>query len=501
VKSSASSFEDGYLNLSHRLSEHSNMSIQYYGSNDYFRFAKQFAYKWTNSIITTRVNFATHRKASPTVSLSYGSYRTTLVNLSGLNASEIENTMKYAQIKTFVNYVPNEKHTIATGIEMVGYLPTPEKRSPHENSFATAKKVDKTRGVELALFVNDEYQINDFLAISAGLRFVSYHHIGKDTIFNYGDGLPYRTESITDTTIINSIGSIKHYPGLEPRFSARISLSSKESIKISYNRMRQNIHLISNSAAPTPIDLWQVSTKYIPPQISDNFSVGYSRNMKDNLWETSVEGFYKKVQNLVEYRDFPDLYLNPHIETELLSGKGEAYGVELYIRRLKGRWTGWASYTYARSFVRVDSEFEQDEINKGKLFPSNYDKPHSFNLVLDRHIGKKGGYAMVATYNTGRPFTAVETSYIVNGTTVPVYSDRNKYRIPSYLRFDFSVTFGNVFKKWDDSLIFSIYNLFGRDNPYSVFYQRPSSNFFIPKAYKLSIMGAALPSVTYTFKF
>jgi hypothetical protein len=265
--------------------------------------------------------------------------------------------------------------------------------------------------------------------------------------------------------------------------------------------MRQYIHQISNTTAPTPVDLWQVSNEYIPPQVADNFSLGYFWNLGDNVWETSVEGFYKNMNNLVEYKNFPTLYLNRHIETELVSAKGRAYGGELYIRRLKGKWTGWASYTYSQTEIQTRTPFESESINNGEWYPSNYNKPHSFNLVMNRRYLRGGAFSFLIAYNTGRPFTAVESSYVDAGTVVPIYSKRNQYQIPNYFRFDVSFTIPNVVAKLDDSLVFSIYNLFGRDNAYSLFYQRPASNYFIPKAYKLSVLGAAMPSLTYNFKF
>jgi len=193
--------------------------------------------------------------------------------------------------------------------------------------------------------------------------------------------------------------------------------------------------------------------------------------------------------------------LNRHIETELVSAKGRAYGGELYIRRLKGKWTGWASYTYSQTEIQTRTPFESESINNGEWYPSNYNKPHSFNLVMNRRYLRGGAFSFLIAYNTGRPFTAVESSYIDAGTVVPIYSKRNQYQIPNYFRFDVSFTIPNVVAKLDDSLVFSIYNLFGRDNAYSLFYQRPASNYFIPKAYKLSVLGAAMPSLTYNFKF
>jgi hypothetical protein len=308
-------------------------------------------------------------------------------------------------------------------------------------------------------------------------------------------------ETIVDTTVYSNGQFVSTYGGLEPRLSVRFEVAKNKSIKGGYNRMRQYIHQISNTTAPTPVDLWQVGSNYLPPQIADNFSLGLFSNFRDNMWETSIEGFYKNMQNLVEYRDFPELYLNPHIETELLTGIGRAYGAEFYVRKLKGHLTGWFSYTYSRTEVQVASDFESTSINGGQWFPSNYNKPHAWNLVLNkRGVHKKDAFSVTFSYNTGRPFTALETSYLINTTSVPIYSARNAYQIPNYFRVDVAFTIGDVIKKYEDSLVFSVYNLFGRDNAYSVFYLR-SPNHFVPKPFMLTVLGNAMPSITYNFSF
>ncbi len=502
VKNSSLFFYDANLNLSHRFSENSSLRFSYYSSRDFFRFSQQFAYGWDNYITSAEWRSLANRKVSPVLSVVYGRYNSSLIDPSGPDASQLDNKLDYWQVKETVNYIPNEKHNIVGGIEATAFLPKPETLKPYNGNTAIInKQIDKNHGIEASVFLHDDYQISEKLSLSAGLRYSGYSHIGNDTVFTYQPGVPKTISTITDTSYYSQGESIKTFSGFEPRFSVRFSVNEKQSIKFGYNRMRQYIHLVSNTTAPTPVDIWQVSNEYIPPQIADNFSLGYFWNLGDNVWETSVEGFYKKMQNLVEYKDFPTLYLNNHIETELLSGKGRAYGAELYVRRLKGLWTGWASYTYARTELEVKSSFELETINNGEWYPSNYDKPHTFNLVMNRRYRKGGAFSFLIAYNSGRPFTAVETSYIVGGTVVPVYSQRNQYNIPNYFRFDVSFTIGNVVRKLDDSLVFSVYNLFGRDNAYSVFYQRPASNFFIPKAYKLAVLGAAMPSVTYNFKF
>lgn len=502
VKKSKLSFYDAFAALSHRFSKNSTADITYYRSRDFFQFSNQFGYNWDNSVVNAKWRSMSNRKASPLMSLSYGRFKSSLFDPSGIEASQLSNTLSYFQLKETVNYTPNDDHSIVAGLESVAYIPKPEMQVGYQgNPSIPAKKVDKNSGIEFSVFANDDFKISENLSVSFGLRYSYYAHVGADTVFSYLPNIPKSTSSIIDTSYYKKFERIKTFGGLEPRISARYNITPTQSLKASYNRMRQYIHLISNTTSPTPIDLWQVSNEYLPPQIADNFSFGYFHNFKDNVWETSAEVFYKNMQNLVEYKNFPQLFLNRHIETELLSGRGRAYGGELYIRKLKGKWSGWASYTYSQTLIQVSSPFPSESINEGAWYPSNYNKPHTLNIVTNRRTRNAGAFSFIFSYNTGRPLTAIESSYIVDGTVVPVYSARNKYNIPNYVRFDFSFTIGDIIKKFDDSLVFSVYNLFGRQNAYSVFYQRPSSTYFIPKAYKLSVLGSALPSLTYNFKF
>ncbi len=502
VNRSSATFGDAFVALSQRFGLHSTADVSYYSSKDKFRFADQFAYQWSNNLLNAKWQGYNDRKASPIVSLSYGNFKNTLIDPSGVEASQLTNTLNYFQVKPSLQYEPNDKHQAVAGFESIVYSPRPEQKAGYNNNLAVAdQRVQKNHGIEFALFANDNFELSEKIALTAGLRYSIYSHVGLDTVFRYMEGEPRTTASIIDTTYYRNRESIKTYQGFEPRISARISLGKTQSIKVSYNRMRQYIHLISNTASPTPIDIWQVANEYLPPQIADNYSIGYFQNLKNNLWETSLEFFVKDMRNLVEYKNFPQLYLNRHIETELLSGVGHAYGGEAYIRKLKGNLTGWVSYTYSQTQSKVASSFSSESINDGKWFPSNYNKPHNFNLVLNTKIQNNGAFSLTFSYATGRPFTAVESSYIDQGTVVPIYSDRNKYKVPDYIRMDISLTIGNIINKYEDSLVFSLYNFLGRDNAYSVFYQRPGSNFFIPKPYKLAVIGIILPSLSYNFKF
>jgi hypothetical protein len=501
IKKSNLSFYDAYAGLSHRFSPNSTADLTFYSTADEFQFSNQFGYTWNNYLVNGKWRSMTNRNASPTLSISYGRFRSTLIDPSGVEASEITNTLTYFQLSETVNYT-SDKHNMVGGVSGIGYFPSDEQRDGYRgNPNISRKSVAKNKGIEFAFFVNDDYTLSESIGISIGLRYSHYVHVGEDTVYRYMPDVPKSLSTISDTLYYSNLEKIKSFGGLEPRISARISLTPTQSVKLSYNRMRQYIHLISNTTSPTPIDLWQVSNEYMPPQIADNYSLGYFLNLKDNTWETSAEIFFKEMRNLVEYKDFPTLFLNNHIETELLTGSGRAYGGELYIRKLKGKWTGWISYTYSQTELKVSSKNGTESVNNGRWYPSNYNKPHTFNLVLDRKLLGRGAFSLIVSYNTGRPLTAIESSYIVGGTVVPIYSERNKYRIPDYLRVDASLTIGNVIKKVEDSMVFSVYNLFGRDNAYSIFYQRPANNYFVPKPYKLSVLGAVLPSLTYNIKF
>lgn len=502
VRQSRAGFFDGYAGVAHRFTENSSADLTVYSSGDHFQFSSQFGYDWSQTLITGKWQALANREVSPSLSLAYGRFGTTLFDPSGIDARQISNRLDYFQLQETAEYLPDDDHEVRAGIAAVAYVPRPEEqRSYNGNPSIIRKSVERNRGLEMAVFLNDDYKFSEKLSISLGVRYSHYLHFGPDTIFAYTAGVAKTVSSISDTLYFENFSAIRAFGGIEPRVAARYGISPNQSVKISYNRMRQYIHQISNTTAPTPIDVWQVSNSYFAPQVTDNVSVGYFHNLKDNRWETSVELFGKIMRNVFEYKDFPDLFLNTHLETELLAGDGLAYGGELYLRRLKGRWTGWLSYTYSHTEVKVASDISAESINAGEAFPANYNKPHNLNIVLNRTLRRGSAFSFIFSYATGRPYTAIESSYVSDDIVVPLYSPRNKYKIPDYFRLDFSITAGNVSPRLDDSLVFALYNVFGRENAYSIFYKRPQNNFLVPKPYKLAILGAIMPSLTYNFKF
>lgn len=510
IYNSSAWFYDGNATISHRFSNHHILSLSLYGSNDFFRFSDEFGFSWENRIANLKLRSAFSDNFFSEFSAVVNSYNSTSFTPTGPDAFLLETGIDYLKLQQNFLYTGLQNHTIQFGAEWNRYNSNDETIEPYNDFSAIGFDiVEKDEGDELAFYIGDEFEITPDIAISLGTRYTIYNQRGPSAVFSYEDGRPRTVSSITDTTHFSSGEKIVTYQGFEPRLSSRFSITANSSIKLSYNRTRQYLHQISNSTSPTPADIWQVSTRFLPPQKAHNYSAGYYHNFDNDNWETSAEFYYRDIENLVEYIDFAELFLNNHLETELFSGRGRAYGGEFTIRKNHGNWTGWLSYTYGRSFVKASSEFPGIEINRGDWFPSNYDQPHNLNLTAIRSISDNSAFSFNFTWRTGRPITALSASYLDENTTVPVYSDRNKYRIPDYIRLDISFTIAdNIWKnrtvdpdrRMNDSANFTLYNVLSRKNAFSVFYRRPLEAS-VPRANKLSVLGAVIPAFTYNFNF
>lgn len=501
VRQSSASFYDVNANLTHRFSSKNQIALTLYQGNDFFRFSHEFGYEYTTRLINLKWKSIFNDHWSSTLTAVSGDYESKLYDFNATSARSLTNGIGYYQVKETMLHTVGESHALTFGAEMNLYNAKPEITRPFgSNSTTLAQRVEKDRGREVAFFANEEFTLSPVISFTAGIRYSMYQNVGADTVYHYQPGQVKSVTSVQDTTYYADNQAIQTYQGWEPRVSARFSLTPEKSIKVSYNRMRQYIQLISNGTAPTPIDLWQVCNPHLQPQIADNYAIGYFQNARDNMFELSGEVFYKTTSNLVEYKDFAQLLLNRHLETELLQGHGKSYGIELYAKKNSGGWTGWVSYTFLRSFIQVNGTHPEEQVNQGNWYPTNYDKPHTVNITANHRLGKNMRFAANFTYSTGRPTSALESNYRAGSVAIPIYSERNQYRIPDYWRLDISITLNSVLKKVDDNLTFSVYNLLGRRNAYSIYYQQPAGDP-IPQGYKLSILGSALPSLTYNFTF
>jgi hypothetical protein len=362
--------------------------------------------------------------------------------------------------------------------------------------------MERQNSLESAFFFGDGISLSERFFVEAGARISSFTAFGPATINLYKPGAPIETYNKTDSVRIPAGQAIKTYYGVEPRLSMRYSLTPNLSVKAGYNRTYQYLHLITNTTAITPIDIWQPSGYYFKPQHADQISVGLFRDFKEKKYEAFVESYYKNIENILDFKDGANLILNPHLETELLQGSGRAYGIEFSVAKLAGRLTGSVNYTYSRSLRTISGPTERESINQGKEYPSNFDQPNIANLNWKYAISRRHFFTGNFTYHTGRPVTVPEAAFQIDRVTVGAFSDRNQYRIPDYHRLDVALVMeGNHKRKkfWDGTWTIAIYNVYGRKNPYTVFFKADA--YGVLKPYQLSIIGTALPSISYSFKF
>ncbi len=503
LRKSKVGFGDLMVKLAAKINDKHRLNVSGYTSYDEFRFSDEFGYDYGMSILNGEWKYLVNKKVSNNFKAIAGQYKSSLSELNGFEAFRQSTGMKYLQFKNNVFYNPNEKHQINLGAELVFYNTIPESLEPIGSvSIIEPQTVEKDKARLLSGYINDDWSISKKWSTSIGLRYSLFQQLGPAEVFVYEDDGLVRTEFITDTLNFGQGSGISNYGGFEPRFSLKYALTENSSLKFSYNYLRQYIHLVSNTAVATPVDIWQVSNRYIPPQKAHNFSIGYFRNIKNNLWQFSLEAYYKEISDVIMFKDLPSLLLNSHIETEIAQGEGRSFGGELSVRKTAGIWSGNLGVSYARTYLRSTGTKEDEVINFGNWFRAYYDQPFQINGLLRIEVNPVVALVFTYTYRTGRPLTAPTSAYNINNITVSNYSSRNQFRIPHYSRFDFgfiSDKSKSKLKGYKSSITLSIYNLFSRENPFSVFFRRDAND--IARVYQLSVIGNAFPALTYNFEF
>lgn len=503
VRQSSLSFYDLNAKISQRIGDHGTVALSFYNSNDKFTYSDEFGFFWNMNNLSLKWNQVIKPDYISQLSISYSNLRNTSFQPSGIDAYILGNGINNYKLKEDLLITNWSKHTINAGLEIVAYLSNDETLEPFDEKSTTIPyRGTKDDGLESAIYFNDAIEFSSRLSLSIGLRYSLYSQRGSAIVNLYQDAIPNSSENIVDSLIFGDGEKVVSYQGFDPRFSIVYTLNASSSLKMSFNRINQYIHLISNTTAALPIDFWQVSNTYFKPLKANNYSLGYFKNFKLNQWETSIEAYYRNMENIVEYKDFPELFLNDHLETELLSGVGKSYGLELYLKKKTGKVTGWLSYTFARTYIKIADETGNEEINRGEWFPSKYDQPHNLSIVGNINLNRTNQLSFNFTYATGRPLTGPDSNYGLRDAIIPNYSDRNKFRLPDYHRLDVSYTIQRGLLRtyrYKDSFTFSIYNLYGRKNAYSIYFRRDYKNLI--GAYKLSILGSMLPSITYNFQF
>jgi len=501
LKNSEASFYDLNASINHKVDDDNSIYLSAYMSQDKFKLNSDTVYKYSdrNASLTWKHNFNTRLYGTLIGSVSEYDYNLSR-DSNPIEAFTLDFSIRQWNAKADFNYSLNSKHTLGAGAATTHYQVSPGNYKPLGNeSEVVHDQVQTEQGQESAIYIADNFDVTPDLSIYAGLRYSFYHSAGPRDVYTYGESDSPDANAIVDTIQYNS-GPIAKYSGLEPRISVRYSLSNTASLKFSYNRTRQYIQMLSNATAITPTDIWKLSDTYLKPQVGDQLSLGFYKNLRGQTIETSVEGYYKVMKNTLDFKGGADLILNHHIETDVLPTDGKAYGLEVFIKKNSGKVNGWISYTYSRSLLKT-AKVSAEAVNDGRYYPSNYDKPHSVNFIGNYKFSQRFNISLNVTYSTGRPITVPIAKYELGGTQRVYYSDRNEFRIPDYFRTDFSINLeGNhkVKKLAHSSWTFAVYNLTGRENAYSVYFVTEGEEI---KGYKLSIFARPIPTITYNFKF
>jgi hypothetical protein len=394
------------------------------------------------------------------------------------------------------------RHELNYGADLTRYVIRPGSHVPAgSSSLVVPELITREKALEAAVYFDDKFIFNDIISVNAGLRFSSFFALGPRDVLVYDPELPKSRLTVIDTIRHKGNLPYKAYAGPEFRLSANFRLSDKSSFKINYNRTRQYLHLLSNTTSISPTDTWKLSDSYLKPQTGDQYACGFYRMLFNSSLETSVEVYYKSIRNMADFKGGTRLIMNENIEKDLVNVNGNSYGLELMLKRTQGKIRGNISYTFARTFLKSTGTLADEIINSGKWFPANYDKPHDLIVTLNYLISRRYSLSGSYTWSTGRPVTYPVSTYYFDDMLIINYSERNKYRLPDYRRLDLSFRVsGNLRSRKiaNPYWTFSVYNVLGRKNVYSVYFLNENNSI---NGYELSVFGQAIPSVTFSFDF
>lgn len=504
LSNSSASFWDGNVKIVHSINKNNKLKLSIYRSGDKFRLDSDTSYNYKNTCASLLWSHIYNNNISQENSLVYSNYWYATESQSyPLTAFKLDYNIQYLSAETKLKYSPQANHKVAMGGKIDHYTLTPSAIHPvGAESLIEASETKHDNVLDFSIFADDEWNVTDRLLVYGGIRADLFLSAGKRDVYQYVPDLPLSRNTLIDTVHYGRFDIAKAYFALEPRLSFRYKLGRLNSIKASYNRMTQNLHMLSNSAAVSPTDSWILSGEYIKPERANIFSLGYYHNLKDNMFEASIEAYYKRVHDVLDFKGGAQLLTNQTIETDILQGLQVAYGVEFLIRKEVGNLTGWIGYTYSVSRMKMNSKFTEEQVNGGEFYPSNFDKPHDIIFVSNYKLNRRFSFSTSVNYSTGRPITYPVASYVFKGKTLLYYSNRNEYRVPDYFRTDLSVNIESNLKSKKISHSYwsiSVYNLTGRDNVYSIFFKANQGGGL--RGYQMSIFPRPLVTISYNIKF
>ena len=502
-KHSKADFYDINANITHEINKKNTIYFTGYMSKDKFNLNSDTTYHYGNNNFSLKWKHIFNNNLYALIIGGVDNYNYKISSEANpVNAYSLGFDINQGNLKARFNYFINTKHTVEFGMDNIFYKLHPGTYKPlGKESIVNPVTIQAEQALEDALFISDKYTISPAFSVEGGLRYSVFNVLGPDSFNIYPSGAPKSIDNISSTNFYGKNKFIKTYGGPEIRLSARYEFDGDFSIKAGFNTQRQYIHVLSNTSAMAPTDIWKLSDPNIKPQYGEQYSIGFYKNVKSNTIETSVEFYYKNMKDYLDYKSGAVLVLNPHIETDVLSTKGKAYGVEVLIKKLTGKLNGWISYTYSRTFLKMNDSTQGTLINEGKYYPGNADIPNDVTLISNYRINHRLSFSLNATYSTGRPITIPIGRFFYNNAERTLYADRNSYRIPDYFRTDFSMNLDGNYKihqKAHNSWTIGVYNVTGRKNPYSVYFVSENG---VVNGYKLSIFGSAIPFINFNIKF
>jgi len=501
LKSAKFYFYDLTSKFNWRINDKNTVFASGYFGRDVF--GAGFKFNWGNSTATVRWNHIFNSKLFMNLTSFYSNYQYSLGFKTEGTSQAFDwnsNIINYSFKPDFTYYL-NAKNTIKFGAQAILFTFKPgDAVVTGEDGVKSKLLLANQYGTEYAAYIDNEQKITPRLTVQYGIRWSLFNYTGKGTKYTYRDTIPNESKPLEKEEAIAAGNVIKSYNNPEPRLAINYTINDKSSIKFGYNRMSQYLHIVSNTAASTPLDIYTPATNNVKPLIADQITLGYFRNLKDNMFETSAEVYYKNLQNQLDYVDNSNLLLNRYLEADLIQGKGRAYGLELYVKKTRGKLNGWVSYTLSKTERKVTG------ISNNDWFLSKYDRTHNINTVLIYDLNKRLSFSANFLFQTGTPATFPNVKIELQGYSIPYNTEgtRNNYRNTPYHRADIGVTYHfkkNETRRYKQTLVLSVYNVYNRRNAFSIYFRENKDIPGTTEAVRYSVIGSIVPAITYNFKF
>ncbi|MDF1574920.1 MAG: TonB-dependent receptor [Bacteroidales bacterium] len=502
LRESKASFNDLSGMLTWEPGEKTLVKAFGYFSHDFFRLGSTNQYEYNNAGGSLNIRRRIGSRLTGDLALVYGAYDFSTIDEQVASEAWTQSyRIDHYETKIDLAWLSLGKHKLTFGGNAILYRLNRGKVLPYGDiSMRVPVELGLDNGVETAVYLADEISLTPRLTLYGGLRFATFLSLGPGEVRVYGEGQALQPGSVVDVFDSRPFEVLKAYTGLEPRLAVNFMLGANNSLKFSYNRVNQFLFMLSNTVAISPTDQWKLCDYNISPPFVDQLSLGFYQDFPKGGLNTSLEVYYKKIHDVVDYRDGASFISTPHVETVTLQGEQDAYGFEALFRKNAGKLSGWVAYSYSRSIMEVDSPIPSERINLGEPYPSNFDRPHNLSVVSNVKLNRRLSFSANMVYTTGRPVTYPVSIYYIDGMQFVDYASRNSYRIPDYFRVDLSINLeGNLKERklFHSYWMLNFYNVTGRRNAYSVYFQNDGGSI---NGYKLSIFGQTVITLSWNFK-